>query len=381
MGNNLVLVGGGHAHLTCLKMLKHYVDRGHRVTLISPTPYHYYSGMGPGMLGGTYSPREIRFNVRQMAESAGAEFVAGAVLRVDGQKRLLTLATGEEITFDVASFNTGSSVPLNSITVTDCKNVFPVKPIINLLKARQTIRGLLPGQKLRILVVGGGPAGLEIAGNAWKLIQDEGGEAYITLLAGNQLLSNFPDRVRRLAFKSFQARTIEFIEGTHLRSLENGSARLADGRQLPFDVTLLALGVKPASLFADSGLATAPGGGMLVNEYLQAIDYPNIFGGGDCISFQPRPLDKVGVYAVRQNPILFHNLLAALEGQSLMPFHPQDDYLLIFNLGDGRGILWKKSRVWNGRIAFVLKNYIDRKFMRKFQISGELQEPDTDSGN
>ena len=45
MGKHVVLVGGGHAHLTCLKMLKHMVDRDHRVTLISPDAYHYYSGM------------------------------------------------------------------------------------------------------------------------------------------------------------------------------------------------------------------------------------------------------------------------------------------------------------------------------------------------
>ena len=377
MGKHLVLVGGGHAHLTCLKRLKDYVDRGHRVTLISPAAYHYYSGMGPGMLGGTYSPREIRFNIKSMAESAGAEFVAGAVMRVDGQKRRLTLAAGEEIAFDVASFNTGSSVPLDSVTVTDCANVFSVKPIINLLKARWTILDLEGDRKLRILVVGGGPAGLEIAGNTWKLIQAQGG-AQITLLAGKQLLGNFPEKVRRLALKSFQTRGIEIIAGTHLIALERGSARLADRRQLPFDVALLALGVQPAPLFADSGLAVGKDGGMLVNEYLHAVDHPTIFGGGDCISFQGRPLDKVGVYAVRQNPVLFHNLLASLEGQNLMPFHPQDDYLLIFNLGDGRGIFRRKSWVWNGRLAFILKDYIDRKFMRKFQISGELQESDTD---
>jgi NADH dehydrogenase FAD-containing subunit len=56
MGNHLVLVGGGHAHLTVLLHLSDYVQGGHRVTLVGPSPYHYYSGMGPGMLSGIYPP-------------------------------------------------------------------------------------------------------------------------------------------------------------------------------------------------------------------------------------------------------------------------------------------------------------------------------------
>jgi hypothetical protein len=45
-------------------------------------------------------------------------------------------------------------------------------------------------------------------------------------------------------------------------------------------------------------------------------------------------------------------------------------------MGDGRGILWRNSLVVEGRFAFALKNYIDRGFMKKFQVSGELTEED-----
>ncbi len=57
-----------------------------------------------------------------------------------------------------------------------------------------------------------------------------------------------------------------------------------------------------------------------------------------------------------------------------LTFKPQKYFLLIFNLGDGQGIFWKKDRAWESRLAFLLKDYIDRKFMRKFQVSGELDE-------
>jgi NADH dehydrogenase FAD-containing subunit len=111
---------------------------------------------------------------------------------------------------------------------------------------------------------------------------------------------------------------------------------------------------------------------MLVNQYLQCVSYPEIFGGGDCISFESQPLAKVGVYAVRQNPILLNNLLCFLKGAALEQFLPQKTVLLAFNLGDGSAVVQWHSLVWGGRLGFMLKNYIDRTFMKNFQVSGEL---------
>jgi hypothetical protein len=67
--------------------------------------------------------------------------------------------------------------------------------------------------------------------------------------------------------------------------------------------------------------------------------------------------------------------MASLTGGEMRTFSPQEQYLLIFNMGDDRGIFWRGNMVWEGRLIFRLKDYIDRKFMRKFQVSGELAEP------
>jgi NADH dehydrogenase FAD-containing subunit len=104
------------------------------------------------------------------------------------------------------------------------------------------------------------------------------------------------------------------------------------------------------------------------------VAFPEIFGGGDCISLQGRNLDKVGVYAVRQNPILYHNLMAALDGGKMKRFDTDEVYLLLFNLGDGKAIFRREGWIWCSRFNFLLKDYIDRRFMRKFQVSGELSE-------
>ena len=59
--------------------------------------------------------------------------------------------------------------------------------------------------------------------------------------------------------------------------------------------------------------------------------------------------------------------MAALEDGDLQPFEPGGDYLLIFNLGDGTGIFHKRWVQFGGRLAYFIKDYIDRKFMRTFQ--------------
>jgi NADH dehydrogenase FAD-containing subunit len=373
MGRSLVLVGGGHAHLTCLLKGEEFTRRGHRVTVVSPSPYQYYSGMGPGMLGGLYRPQEIRFHVRRMAERGGAAFVTDTVVRVDPRGRRLRLASGDEIPYDVVSFNVGSEVPVGPLASRD-PAVVPVKPVSNLLRVRQEIIRGLRGGSPRLLIVGGGPSGLEISGNLWRLVRHRGGSARITLVAGRKWLGKLPYKARRLARASLASRGIEILEGSRLADMAPGQATLEDGRQVPFDAALLAVGVRPPSLFRDSGLPVGEDGGLLVNARLQGVDHPEVFGGGDCISLQGQPLDKVGVYAVRQNRLLFDNLMAALGGGDLGAFEPGGAYLLIFNLGDGRGIYWKRGLVWAGRLAFLLKDRIDRRFMRRFQVSGELTE-------
>lgn len=368
MGRHLVLVGGGHAHLTTLMSIGRFVERGHRVTVIGPFPCHYYSGMGPGMLGEFYSPEEIRFEIKKMAENRGAAFIEGRVMRIDPKKRRLRLLSGETVDYDVASFNIGSGVPGGLIAGTG-EGILPVKPIENLIHAKSRILRLIGEKEPELLVVGGGPSGLEVAGNLWRLVRNHGGKARIVLFAGGRLLSGFPGKARKLALDSLAPRGVVVHENTPVHRIENGRAITEAGRVCTFDLCLLAVGVKPAQLFAQSGIPTGDDGGLLVNEHLQSVRHPEIFGGGDCIRFAPAPLDKVGVYAVRENPVLRDNLLSAMEDGQLTPFRPQRRYMLIFNLGDGKGILCRNSRALNGRLAFLLKDHIDRKFMKRFRLA------------
>lgn len=373
MGKHLVLVGAGHAHLTVLLNLDSFHEVGHKVTVVSPSPYHYYSGMGPGMLSGIYRPEDVRFNVKAMTEKRGATFIADAVSQMDPKARILYCQSGKEIRYDVVSFNTGSAVSREPASQ-DFPAMVPVKPIQNLLNARRKLLSLLQTRRLALLVVGGGAAGVEIAGNVWRLVREGRGSASIGIVTSGALLSEFPAKVREMALRSLVSRGITVKEGTRVQISANASLRAQNDDSLDCDMAFLATGVRPSKLFEHSGLPTGPDGGLLVNSYLQSIAYPEMFGGGDCIYLDGHRLQKVGVHAVRQNPVLYANLKAALGGTRLTPFEPRGKFLLILNMGNGKGILWRGDHVWQGRLAFLLKDYIDRRFMEKFQVSGERAE-------
>ncbi|MBN2419045.1 MAG: FAD-dependent oxidoreductase [Deltaproteobacteria bacterium] len=366
MSKQLLLVGGGHAHMMCLAAIHEFVGKGYDVTVIGPSEYHYYSGMGPGMLGGFYTPEDIRFATRHVVEKQGGKFILGKAVRVDPEKNIVFLESGEEVHYDVVSFNAGSHIPMPDIEG-EADNIYTAKPIERLLEARDRIRASLSEKALRIGVIGGGPSSVEIAGNVWRLGKDAPNSVELVVFAGSVLMARFPDGIKDRARKSLTQRGIKVIEGSRATGIKNSVVILDTGEIYPFDFIFLGLGVRPNPIFKDSGLPVGPDDGLLVNKYLQSVRYENMFGGGDCIYFKDQPLNKVGVYAVRENPVLLNNLMAQLEAKPLQAFDPGGDYLLIFNMGDETGILKKKWITFGGRLAFTVKDYIDMKFMKKFQ--------------
>ncbi|MGH7483753.1 MAG: pyridine nucleotide-disulfide oxidoreductase, partial [Longimicrobiales bacterium] len=109
-------------------------------------------------------------------------------------------------------------------------------------------------------------------------------------------------------------------------------------------------------------------GALRVDAALRAIHDPRVFAVGDCAAFEPRPLPRVGVYAVRQAPVLFENLVAAAEGAPLRAYHPQRRHLLILNLGAGEGLAVRGRLHGHGRAAFRLKDWLDRRFLERYGV-------------
>lgn len=366
----LLLLGAGHAHLTTIAHIQQLLQRGHDVTVVSPSERHFYSGMGPGLLGGTYTPEQTSFPVRQLVEQAGGTYVIDCAVRIDAPAKKVVLQSGDCLSYDVCSCNTGSTVAQISDTP-PMESVYPVKPIEELFSARQHILHHIANAPISIVILGGGPAALEVACNAAMIAPPSQGHR-ITMIAGSSFMQHFPGRVRNLCLEELYRLGIHVQQDMRAVSYRTKYVLLSDGQALEPDILFIATGVSPSRLFKDSGLPSGPDGGLAVDRYLCSPKYPSLLGGGDCIYFVEHPLAKVGVYALRANQTLYHNICAMLEGSPLIPFSHGGEYLLVFNTGNGRGVLHKRGFSYAGKSAFWIKDWIDRRFMRKFKPKNEV---------
>ena len=142
---------------------------------------------------------------------------------------------------------------------------------------------------------------------------------------------------------------------------------LRDGSKIGCDVVVLATGLRPPELLSCLPSAYRTERGLRVDETLRCSADPLLFGAGDCVWFESKPLPIVGVHAVREAPVLLDNLVATVKGATLRRYEPQSRTLLIMNLGDGRGLGMWGGVSWFGRSSLWLKNRIDRAFLARYR--------------
>jgi len=368
----MVFVGAGHAHLHALKHCARYAGRGHECVVVSPGAF-WYSGLATGVLGGRYPAELDRIDVATLVRDAGGRFIADRVTALEPTARRLVLASGESLRYDVASLNLGSSTRPVDGEPEFADSCYAPKPVKRLFDLRDELtdavrRGDTPP---RLVVAGGGPTAFELAANLLGLGERLGTRFDVALIAGGgPLIEQLPRGAARTLAASLRRRGLALIEGEKAVRVVAGGVVTDRGRSVPCDRFVNATGLRPPPLLGESGLAVDEAGAMVVDEHLRSVSDPAVFGGGDCIRPAEGAIDKVGVYAIREAPVLLANTLAAMNGEPPPEtFRPQKKYLWIMNLGDGTGLA-ARGRLWyRGRLAFRLKDWIDRRFLRSIQPS------------
>lgn len=374
MGTHLVLAGGGHAHLFVLEgIARGRFPPGTRVTLVASQRRHAYSGMVPGLVGGTYGAEEILLDLEALARAAGAAFLEDRVVALDAASREVVLAGGARLGYDLLSLAIGSGTAgvhrpgVRELALflkpIDC--TLAIVPALERAVERSETTG--PA----VTIVGAGAAGVELAfAIRARLRRLNRPTAPVTLLdGGDRILADRSDSCRRLAETALAEAGVGVVLGSDVTAVEAGRLRLPSGATVRADVVVWATGPSAPDLFAGAGLATDRAGYLLVDRQLRSVTRPEIFAAGDAASLERHPgLPRAGVYAVREGPVLRDNLAAAAAGRPpRRRFRPQRRFLALLNTGDGQAILSYGTLALRGRWAMALKDRIDRRFVGRFR--------------
>jgi len=147
---------------------------------------------------------------------------------------------------------------------------------------------------------------------------------------------------------------------------------LAGYGPLAADEILWTTQAAPARWLAKAGLPLDARGFLRVDETLRVIGHDDVFAAGDTIAFSARELPKSGVYAVRAGPALADNIRRTLTGRSLRRFRPQREALYLVSTGERHAVGTRNGLVVEGAWVWRWKNWIDRRFMRKFNELPEM---------
>jgi NADH dehydrogenase FAD-containing subunit len=367
--SRVVLLGAGHAHLHVIARAAALVRRGATVVVVAPGDF-WYSGLATGVLAGQYEPALDVVDVGALLARAGGRFVRGAAVAVDHAARQVLLASGETLAYDLLSLDVGSEVAVDVLPGA-ARHALAVKPLSNLVRLRQELEARWrSGERVYVVVVGGGNSGVEVAAAIQQLAVRRRGAVAVTLLAeADRLLPGIRPATATRVARELERRGVRCATGTRVTAIEADRARTASGGEHPFDLLVLATGLVPVPLLRRSGLQTDGAGALLVDATLRSVADPTVFGAGDCIAFAGRALPHIGVHAVKQAPVLLHNLLAALAGRPPRRYRPQRRALLILNLGDGTGLATWGGLAWRGRAAFWVKDRIDRRWLERARLA------------
>ena len=363
---DLVLIGGGHAHALVLLRWAMNPLPGTRLTLIDPNPAAPYTGMLPGLIAGHYRRAALEMDLVRLARHAGARLILGRAEGIDPARGAVHLAGRPAVGFDVASLDIGITSDLPDLPGY-MAHATSAKPLGDYAGRWEAFAAAVDAGEVRpeIAILGAGVGGVELALAMAHRLRGAPGLKIALVERGAETLPGTGNRTKARLAAHLARAGIAVITGATSAEVTAEALHLSDGRSLPARLVLGAAGSRPQPWLAETGLPLHQGY-IAVDSFLRAQSDPPIFAAGDCAHMIHAPRPKAGVFAVRQAPVLAHNLRGALSGGRLRAFRPQRDYLKLVSLGGKAALADKWGLALESAMLWRLKDRIDARFMRMF---------------
>lgn len=376
----IVIAGAGYAGLHVALRLAAWADRRHGVdlTLIDQHDYHQVLTELPRVAAGTRHADAVRLPVARVLEKR-ASFVQTYVTGFDLVGRRVRTETGAHpythLVLALGSRPNDFGIPglaertLSLYSADDAERVWAAVTAAIAAAAKAPD----PERRRRLLTVvigGGGATGVELAGELAEELPELARQRglspdlpQVTLVeAGRTILAgSSPDLIARATRLLDQLGVVVRTNATIAEATAEGFT-LKSGEAIAGGVFVWAGGVKANDVVVGSGLPIGHNGRIKVDQYLRALDHPEIYVAGDLASVPDpetgRALPPLAQIALDEGETVARNLRAEADGDPLTPFRFHNKGFVV-SVGERRGVADVAGHTLGGRLAHALKDAIE----------------------
>jgi NADH dehydrogenase len=337
----VVVLGGGLAGVACAHRLG---DEGVAVTLVDRHDYHQFQPLLYQVATSQLPAEDIARPHRTIfREHPTVEVRTAEVTGVDLESRSLSLAGGDVVGGSHLVIAAGGRAEYFGVPGA-AEHAFPLYSVADAERLRLHFRELFvsAGQdeqaladSLDVVVVGGGPTGVEVAGafaeltHALAALGDIPRPGRIILVdRGSALLAPFSEKSHKYAHKRLTKEGAEIRLGTGVSAVHPDRVELDDGSVIPTRTVIWGGGESAAPIAAAAGLPTGRGGRIDVRPDLTVEGHPRVYAVGDVANIpsetDARALPQLGSVAQQSGRWVGDNILRELDGKPVHPFRYKD---------------------------------------------------------
>lgn len=340
---HIIVIGGGFAGLNFITHL--FKNKYYDITLVDKNNYNYFTPLLYQVATSFLSPSSISYPFRKLFKNKNIAFRMATLTSVDPSQNKINLNDGGELHYDILVFAAGSKtnffgnegIRANTLSLKGIDDaLFMRNELIKIMEKASIEKD--PDKRRRLLTIviaGGGPTGVEVAGMLAEMrlyiyardypeLKDYPCEIYI-IDGSPYLLAPMSEKTHQAAYKALDELDVHIRLNTHVVLFENEKVHLSDGEVIESKTLIWSAGVIANTFEGIAETSIGKGRRMITNGYSQVLGYENIYAIGD-IGIQlsdsdyPEGHPQLAQPAIQQGKTLAKNLLRVAGGQQMRPF-------------------------------------------------------------